>query len=40
MRATLGLLARIARQLREEGSFALMTQDAMSYVDANRLVNR
>jgi 2-methylisocitrate lyase-like PEP mutase family enzyme len=39
MRATLGLLARIARQLREEGSFALMTQDAMSYVDANRLVN-
>jgi 2-methylisocitrate lyase-like PEP mutase family enzyme len=40
MRATLGLLARIARQLREEGSLALMTQDAMSYVDANRLVNR
>ena len=40
MRATLGLLARIARQLREEGSFALMTQDAVSYVDANRLVNR
>ncbi len=40
MRATLGLLARIARQLREEGSFALMTQDAISYVDANRLVNR
>ncbi len=40
MRATLGLLARMARQLREEGSFALMTQDAISYVDANRLVNR
>jgi len=40
MRATLGLLARIARQLREEGSFALMTQDAISYVDANRLLNR
>ena len=40
MRATLGLLARIARQLREEGSFALMTQDAISYVDANRLFNK
>jgi len=40
MRATLGLLTRMARQLREEGSFALMTQDAVSYVDANRLVNR
>jgi 2-methylisocitrate lyase-like PEP mutase family enzyme len=40
MRATLGLLARIARQLREEGSFALMTQDAISYVDANRLFIR
>ena len=37
MRATLGLLARIARQLRDEGSFALMTQDAISYADANRL---
>lgn len=40
MRATLGLLTRMARQLREEGSFALMTQDAISYADANRLVNR
>ena len=40
MRATLGLLARIARQLREEGSFALITQDAISYVDANRLFNK
>jgi 2-methylisocitrate lyase-like PEP mutase family enzyme len=37
MRATLGLIARIARQLREEGSFSQMTDGAMSYVDANRL---
>jgi 2-methylisocitrate lyase-like PEP mutase family enzyme len=37
MRATLGLLTRMARQLRREGSFALMTQDAVSYADANRL---
>jgi 2-methylisocitrate lyase-like PEP mutase family enzyme len=37
MRVTLGLLARIARQLREEGSFSLMTDGAMTYADANRL---
>lgn len=37
MRATLGLLTRIARQLREEGSFSLMTEGAMTYADANRL---
>jgi len=37
MRATLGLLARIARQLREEGSFSLMTDGAMPYAEANRL---
>jgi 2-methylisocitrate lyase-like PEP mutase family enzyme len=40
MRATLGLIARIARQLREEGSFSLMTDDAMTYADANRLFTR
>jgi 2-methylisocitrate lyase-like PEP mutase family enzyme len=40
MRATLGLLARIARQLREEGSFSLMTQDAISYADANRFFDK
>jgi 2-methylisocitrate lyase-like PEP mutase family enzyme len=40
MRATLGLLARIARQLREEGSFSLMTEGAMTYADANRLFTR
>jgi 2-methylisocitrate lyase-like PEP mutase family enzyme len=40
MRATLALLARIARQLREEGSFSLMTDGAMTYADANRLFTR
>jgi 2-methylisocitrate lyase-like PEP mutase family enzyme len=40
MRATLGLTARIARQLREEGSFVLMTEGAMTYADANRLFTR
>jgi 2-methylisocitrate lyase-like PEP mutase family enzyme len=40
MRATLGLTARIARQLREEGSFSLMTDGAMTYADANRLFTR
>ena len=38
MRATLGLLTRIARELREQGSFSLMTECAMPYADANRLV--
>jgi len=40
MRATLGLLARIARQLHEEGSYSLMTEGAMIYADANRLFTR
>jgi 2-methylisocitrate lyase-like PEP mutase family enzyme len=40
MRATLGLIARIARQLHEEGSFSLMTDGAMTYADANRLFTR
>ena len=38
MRATLGLLTRMARQLRDEGLFSLMTEGTMSYADANRLV--
>ena len=38
MRATLGLLIRMARQLREEGAFALMTEGAMAYADANQLM--
>lgn len=40
MRATLGLLAHIARQLREEGAFSLMTDGAMTYADATRLFTR
>jgi 2-methylisocitrate lyase-like PEP mutase family enzyme len=40
MRASLGLIARIARQLREEGSFSLMTEGAMPYGDANWLFTR
>jgi 2-methylisocitrate lyase-like PEP mutase family enzyme len=40
MRATLDLITRIARQLREEGSFSLMTDGAMTYADANRLFTR
>jgi 2-methylisocitrate lyase-like PEP mutase family enzyme len=38
MRATLALLARMARQLRDDGLFSLMTEGTMSYADANRLV--
>jgi len=38
MRATLGLLVRIARQLSAEGSFALMLDGMMTYADANHLV--
>jgi 2-methylisocitrate lyase-like PEP mutase family enzyme len=40
MRATLGLLKRMARQLREEGVFSLMTDGALPYTDANRLFQR
>ena len=38
MRATLGFLGRMARQLRGEGVFSLMTEGALPYADANRLV--
>jgi len=38
MRATLGFLGRLARELRDEGTFSLMTDGALSYSDANRLV--
>jgi len=38
MRAALGFLGRMARQLREEGVFTLMTEGALPYADANRLV--
>jgi 2-methylisocitrate lyase-like PEP mutase family enzyme len=40
MRAALGLTARIARQLREDGSFSLITDGALSFADANRLFTR
>jgi 2-methylisocitrate lyase-like PEP mutase family enzyme len=38
MRATLGFLGRMARQLRDEGAFTLMTEGALPHADANRLV--
>lgn len=38
MRATLGLLTRMARELHDKGVFALMTEGAMTYADANHLV--
>jgi len=37
MRATLGFLGRMARQLREGGAFNMMTEGAMVYPDANLL---
>ena len=37
MRATLGLLRRMAGQIRDEGVFTLMTEGALPYADANRL---
>ncbi len=39
-RATFGLLGRMARQLREEGSFRLMTEGAIPYADANLLFSK
>ena len=38
MRATLGFLSRMARQLHEEGAFTSMTEGAIQYADANRLL--
>jgi hypothetical protein len=40
MRATLGLLRRIAKQLREEGSYALMTERVIPYAKANQLFEK
>jgi 2-methylisocitrate lyase-like PEP mutase family enzyme len=40
MRATLGFLGRMARELHEDGIFTLMTDGALPYADANRLVQR
>jgi 2-methylisocitrate lyase-like PEP mutase family enzyme len=38
MRATLGFLGRLARELREEGVFKMMTEGALPYADANRMM--
>jgi 2-methylisocitrate lyase-like PEP mutase family enzyme len=38
MRAALGFLGRMAREIREQGVFSLMTDGALPYADANRLV--
>lgn len=40
MRATLGFLGRMARELRDEGTFNLMTEGTLSYADANRLMRQ
>ncbi|HYR46564.1 MAG TPA: isocitrate lyase/phosphoenolpyruvate mutase family protein, partial [Thermoanaerobaculia bacterium] len=37
MRATMGLLRRIARELLETGTYAALTSDAIPYEEANRL---
>jgi 2-methylisocitrate lyase-like PEP mutase family enzyme len=37
MRATMGLTDRIARELRDHGTFASMIEGAISYADSNRL---
>jgi 2-methylisocitrate lyase-like PEP mutase family enzyme len=40
MRATLGLLRRIAKQLREKGSYSLMTEGALPYAEVNQLFEK
>ena len=40
MRATLGFLGRMARELREDGVFAMMTEGAPSYAEVNRMIRR
>ncbi len=40
IRATLGFLGRMARELHEDGVFAMMTEEAPSYAEANRLFQR
>jgi len=40
MRATMGLLRRIARELLETGTYAALTSDAIPYEEANRLFTR
>jgi 2-methylisocitrate lyase-like PEP mutase family enzyme len=38
MRATLGFLGRLARELHEDGIFKMMTEGALPYADANRMM--
>jgi 2-methylisocitrate lyase-like PEP mutase family enzyme len=40
MRATLGFLARMARRLRDDGAFTLMTEGTIPYGDVNGLFRR
>ncbi len=40
MRAAMGLTERIARELLERGTYASMTENAIAYIDANRLFGR
>ena len=40
MRATLGLLTRIARELRDQGTFSSMNDGAITYAETNRLFER
>ncbi len=40
MRATLGLVQRIARELKDEGTYSSFLDGALSYADANRLFRR
>jgi 2-methylisocitrate lyase-like PEP mutase family enzyme len=40
MRAAMGLTERIARELLDRGTYTSMTENAMAYVDANRLFGK
>ncbi len=40
LRATLGLLTRLARELRDQGTFSSMNDGAVTYAEANRLFER
>ena len=40
MRATLGLLTRMARELRDQGTFSSMNDGAITYAETNRLFER
>ena len=40
MRASMGLTSRIAKHIREKGTFEIMTEGAMPYTEANRLLEK